>query len=281
MEFINFNGIQIPIAESFNGILKPTKDKELNKKIKFNRMAKLAKNLNSIISKLENILENTKDYQKKQCAFSILMMIYTGIRVGNEDSAKGYTCNIKNHALNGQIIQTYGLTTLLKEHLIFTPDNRLLINFLGKKAVEQNIEIKDENIIKWAKFFFEKSKSKKWLNINENELRIFVKENIGKSYKVKDFRTLKANLTAGTKIEELQKRPLPQKKKEITSEIKEITHITSIQLGNTPAICKTAYINPEIINWHIITRFPKYFEVKKRKTKKKTKEKEKEKITKT
>lgn len=269
MEFIEYKGKKIPIAESFNGKTIPTKDKEKNKKIKFTRMAKLAREMNQHISKLEKILTTNKNLQSKQCAFSILMMIQTGVRVGNEGSAEGYLCNVKGHALNGQMIQTYGLTSLLKEHLHFTPDNRLRISFLGKKAVEQDIEVKDKELVTWAKHFFDKSKSDKWLSINEKDLRQFVKDNIGKVYKVKDFRTLRANLTAGTKIEELQKLPLPEKKKDMNSEIKQITSTTAAVLGNTPGICRTAYINPEIVNWHILSRYPKFFEVKPRKKKKK------------
>jgi DNA topoisomerase IB len=283
MEFIEYNGKKIPIAESFNGNLIPIPNPpnatdeqkleitQLNKKIKFNRMARLAKNMDSLITKLQNILITSKDIKIKQSAFGLLMMIETGIRVGNEDSAKGYICNLKGNALSGQKIQTYGLTSLLKEHLHFTPDNRLRINFLGKKAVEQNIEIKNPELIKWAKYFYDKSnkKSKKWLSINEKDLRQFVKDNIGKPYKVKDFRTLRANLTAGSKISDLQQKPLPEKKKQMTAEIKEITESTAVVLGNTPGICRTAYINPEIINWHILERYPKFFDKPKPRNKKK------------
>jgi len=275
MEFIKYNNRNIPIANSFNGALKTnSKDTKIRYSIKFNRMAKIAKNLQKIEAKLNDILKSSKNIADQQCAFAILMMIYTGIRVGNEGSAEGYICNIKGHPSFGQKIQTFGLTTLKKEHINIVSDNEMYIEFLGKKAVEQNIKIDNSTLIRWGKHFLNKSKTEQWLLIDASTLKKFILKNIGK-FQIKDFRTLKANLVAGSKICDMQILPKPKKLKEINEEIKLISIETSNHLGNTPGICRKSYINPEIINWHIVERFPKYFSIMKEKEKKRKKRKKK------
>lgn len=269
MEFIKFKGREIPIAETLSGRTKtPSEDPERIKKAKFNRMSILARDLSALEKKLWNIIESKPNQRK--FAYSILLMIECGIRSGNESSAEGYVCNLKNHELFGQTIQTFGITSLQKEHIKF-PKNSMSIEFLGKKAVEQNIKIRNKKLVEWGKYFVENSQTNLWLNVDKDELRSFIKKKIGRNFLIKDFRTLSANLIAGQKALEITEREnLPTKKKELTLEIKEITSTTAEVLGNTPGVCKSAYINPEIITWMIGKRFPAALEtLKKRKKRKK------------
>lgn len=264
---INFKSNLIPIGlkNGLNGNINSNKVKSLKIRniYKFNRIIRLANNLHSIKQKLENILENSKDDIEKECSFSLLMMIESGIRVGNEDSANGYICKVKNHKLYDKEIKTYGLTTLLKEHLIFEKE-KLNIKFIGKKGIEQNIEIKDEFLIKWNKYFLNKNKNN-LLTIDKIILKKFIEKNIGKYFIVKDFRTLKACLEAGINAKIISERPSIKTYKEFNKEIKEVLVNVSNHLGNTPAICRTAYINPDIFNWLALNRFPDWIRIEKEK----------------
>lgn len=269
LKFITYRDKEIPIASSTTGELKTTsKDPIAKKKAKFQRMARIASNLPEIEKKLWNIINSKKNDAK--FAYSVLLMINTGIRSGNEGSAEGYICNIKNHELFGQTIQTYGITTLKKEHIEFKND-KLIIEFLGKKAVEQNIQINDPDLVKWGQYFYNNSKTDLWLDIKKNELSEFIKSKIGKKYSIKDFRTVKANLTAGTKAVELNTPEKPTSKKDVTQEVKTIVETVSEQLGNTPSIAKGAYINPEILEWFIYNRHPKMYADMKKKEEEKIK----------
>ena len=263
LKFITYQDKKIPIASSIKGDLKTTSnDPVIKKKTKFQRMARIAANLPEIEKKLWDIINSKKNDAK--FAYSVLLMIHTGIRSGNEDSAEGYICNIKNHELFGKIIQTYGITTLKKEHIEFKND-KLIIEFLGKKAVEQNIQIDDPELVRWGGYFYNNSKTNLWLDTKKNELADFIKSKIGKKYLIKDFRTVRANLTAGIKAIELNTPEKPTSKKDVTQEVKTIVETVSEQLGNTPSIAKSAYINPEILEWFIYNRHPKmYADIKKK-----------------
>lgn len=261
--FINYKDIQIPIGKYkvINNNSGKSKSLKVRSRFKFNKIIKMADNLNIIIKKMEEILSKNNDIINKECAFSILVMIHTGIRVGNEKSAKGYICNVKSNKEQYQKeIKTFGLTTILKEHINFEND-KLFLNFIGKKGIKQNIEIKSILLKTWALYFL-KLNRKKWLSINTLQLNKFIKKKIGK-YHIKDFRTLKACLEAGLIAKEISNNPKPKNKRLFMSEIKKICESVSNELGNTPGICKKSYINPEIFEWLALERFPQWLEIKK------------------
>ena len=192
-------------------------------------------------------------------------MFECGIRVGNENSAEGYVTKIK--AIEGQFIQTYGLTTLKPEHITFNND-KMFLDFLGKKAVHQSIEINDKFLIEWGQFFYEKNKEKEtWLDISNYDITKFVKKYIGSKFVPKDFRTITANRIATKLHEEISERDKPQKKKEAKKELKEIVEKTAEFLGNTPGICKKAYIDNRLLEFHYKQRYGEDLNVKKKKRK--------------
>ena len=269
--FIIYKDIQIPIGKYkiVNHNSGKSKSLKVRSKFKFNKIIKMADNLSIIIKKMEEILINNKDMINKECAFAVLVMIHTGIRVGNEKSANGYICNVKsNKEQYKKEIKTFGLTTLLKEHIRFKDEN-LFLEFVGKKGIEQKIEIKSSLLKNWASYFFNTNREK-WLGINVSQLNTFIKKKIGK-YHIKDFRTLKACLEAGLIAKKINDNPKPKNKRTFSSEIKQICESVSKDLGNTPGICKKSYINPEIFEWLALERFPQWLEpvIKKKKVIKK------------
>ena len=101
---------------------------------KFNRVAKIAQSYNEIHARLLNILDYKQLEEDGRMAFACLLMFHSGIRIGNEGSAEGYTSKVRGH--EGEIVQTYGLTTLKPEHVSFK-DNKMYLDFIGKKMVDQ------------------------------------------------------------------------------------------------------------------------------------------------
>jgi len=235
---------------------------------KFNRVTKLAIDYNQLYSKLISFVKNDTKAKRKNLAYACLLMINSGIRVGNESSAEGYTTKIKE--LEGQFVQTYGLTTLKHEHVTFENvvdvdddltvyDSFMYLDFIGKKSVKQSICIIDPFLIKWGKYFYDLNVGKEtWLNITNYEITKFVHKYIGSKFVPKDLRSLKANIEA-FKIHKniLATKLMPSNKKEAKQEVKEIVEKTSEYLGNTPAICKKAYVDPKLLEYHLNMRYQK------------------------
>lgn len=238
------------------------KDKEV---AKFNRVAKIKKIYPEIDSKLRKFCEVESLTERKACAFAVLMMIESGIRVGNEESAEGYVS--KAPKTKDQVLKTYGLTTLLRSHISFNnfADSKtfqfpavstMVLDFIGKKSVRHRIEITDQFLIKigldFALRISEDSNDDSWLGgITDKKVNEFIRKSIGAGFSAKDFRTFRANVEAARLVKKVQKTKLTDaKKKTVIEEIKKIVSEVAEILGNTPGIARKAYINPQILRTH-------------------------------
>jgi DNA topoisomerase-1 len=237
------------------------KDKETSK---YNRVAKIQQNYQEIDSKLREFCSVKGITERKACAFAVLIILETGVRIGNEDSAEGYVSKAKK--TEGQTLQTYGLTTLLKKHVSFLEiDGKLAemsLDFVGKKSVDQYMTITDPFLVEIGKQFYDHNDERledRWLTnsdgteINKMDVHRFVKKSIGNGFSPKDFRAFRANVEAAklsNSILSWNKNSKSVAKKDVNNEIKSIVTDVSKVLGNTPAIAKKAYINPEILRKH-------------------------------
>jgi DNA topoisomerase IB len=235
---LQYNGKDTVFFANPNGRIKQAD----RKAAKFERVGKLAKEWNQIEIRLLSLLES----QQSRPAYACLLMAECGIRIGNEDSAEGYISSIKGK--EGQFLQTYGATTLLKEHVRFEGDS-MILEFLGKKAVEQCIIIKNPTLVRWGRVFHDSS-TDKWLGIDAGDVDRFIERVIDSRLTIKDFRTFCANCRAyQIYMDEVAVNPIPEKKRDLTAEIKKVIAGTAEYLGNTPGICKSAYLSPKLISW--------------------------------
>ena len=213
------------------------------KAAKFCRVGKLAKAWPEVEKKLEGLLDSK--YGRE--AFCCLLMAETGIRIGNEDSAEGYVAKVKG--FEGEVVQTFGASTLKKEHIIVDGD-KLCLDFVGKKVVKQFIVVTNPLLVEYGKKFLEESETDLWLNVEDANVAKFIKKRIDKRLTIKDFRTFAANCNAFHIYEDnISSSPVPARKGDLTKEIKEVVVKTSEILGNTPGICKNAYLSPYLIEW--------------------------------
>ena len=247
---IKINNEDVTFFGNVNGSYKSN-----NKVIsKFNRIVKIAQNYNKIYSKLINFLKG-KNELKSRLSFACLLMFESGIRIGNEKSSEGYISKVKGY--EGQEVQTYGLTTLKPEHIKFEND-KLYLDFVGKKLVDQLIEINNPLLIEYGKKFYELNKNKEtWLSINDYELTKFVKKYFGRKFIPKDLRVLRANITGFNVSKDIMLRDKPLKRREAKAELKEICERTSEVLGNTPQICKKSYLDSRLLSHHLEERLRK------------------------
>jgi DNA topoisomerase-1 len=205
---------------------------ERNKKNKFNKMntfdyGKYSRVLRNNIS-LNNLSKN--------CVIAnvIKLMEELNIRVGNESYKKE----------NG----THGITTLLKKHY-----KNGTLSFVGKKGILHNKIIKNPNSlnfinkvlkIKGDYLFYDENCNK----ITSQDLNSFLKEKVQTNITCKDIRTYCANkifndFMKNTKIGTTE----IERKASISAGVKH----TAQELGNTPKICRDAYLSPQNLNKYL------------------------------
>jgi len=214
---------------------------------KFNRYAKIGVVANELIEKLKHNIKKDIGGINGRCSFACLIMMKYGIRIGNEDSAMGYASGLEDN--EGEVVQTYGTTTLLNKH-IKVQENKLSLDFLGKTQVEQHVDIDDPFVIEHAgKYYKPEEPEEKWLGIDYDMLFSFVKSEVGDAFIPKDFRTFCANVTGWKAVKSFLDKPKKEKKSEVNAEVKTITEIVASKLGNTPSIAKRAYIDNRMLDW--------------------------------
>jgi DNA topoisomerase-1 len=148
---------------------------------KYLRMKQFIRDLSGFKKKI-TIDRFTPTYKNVVCLLFNLL-IDTHIRVGNEKYAESN--------------KTYGLTTLRQKHFV---DGKFV--FTGKSGISHSIELPSEYLVYLNILSLpERNKPLFWYRqgseikeISSEELNIFLKENMGKEYTCKDFRTYSANI---------------------------------------------------------------------------------------
>lgn len=226
---------------------------------KFNRVAKIAATYGELTNKLDRMIDNGihNGTENSRLALAAKIMLTTGVRVGNEDSADGYQTKVhpNNTKKVSTFVQTYGLTTLLPQHLI-VKNGKATLSFSGKSQVENNYRIGDAATVAQLRQLqqFEMSDGT-LLGVTPYKLMKFIKRTVGKQFLCKDFRTFRANVDAYEYAQQIIKRPLPTTKRALNNELRELfTHVSTI-LCNTPAVCKSAYIDPCLVDFLVEKRW--------------------------
>lgn len=199
---------------------------------KFDKMISFGKNFNKINKKIDEDLYSVKDSKNKQISIILKLIMECQFRIGNDVYSK------KN--------KSYGTTTLQGKHMKIKKDE-IIIDFNGKKNVRNICTIKNKKLVKTLKQkrrtigkedrIFTYRKGEKYFNIKSSDVNKYLKQ-FGK-FTAKDFRTWGANIEL---IRQLMKNK--------NTELKDCIKSVSIKLHNTPAICKSNYLDPELIKYY-------------------------------
>lgn len=219
---------------------------------KFNRAVKLAQRFDELERKFDRMIaKGSYVTDAARCALACKMMMHTGIRIGNESSAEGYVT--KPHPRSGkepEFVQTYGLTTMLPGHVLLK-GKKAYINFIGKRQVENSFVVDGELARQVREMLKTVEQGETLFEVTEYELTKFIKRYVGRRFMPKDFRTMRANMHAWEKFEEIRGRELPSTKSEHNREVREICEYVAEKLNNTPGVCKKSYIDDRL--WEAVS----------------------------
>ena len=229
---------------------------------KWNRVNKLASQFNELDEKLTGfIMRGSYTSEHARCALALKLMLWTGIRVGNEGSAEGYMTKPHPHSkAKPEFVKTYGLTSILWEHVIIPLQAReIALNFVGKKQVENAFVIRGEVKHLFYEYAMKIPRDQKQVfNITAYQLTKFIKRYVGKQFSPKDFRCLRANIEAWSKYQEICKSgSAPKTKSEAKAEVKSILEHVAEKLNNTPGVVKRNYVDDGLHDYVIEERYLK------------------------
>ena len=174
----------------------------------------------------------------------IYLMDNCNFRIGTEEYKKLYN--------------TYGATTLNKNHIIFK-DNEAEIRFVGKKSVENVSTVKNNDAIGLLRQLCQKHSGKEFLfyykddqgeihQVSSSQINNFLKK-YNKNLIPKMFRTWNGN---NILLKHLIGKKKPIDEKEIKSNLREALRKVSNELHNTMAVAKKSYLNSEIYTTYLL-----------------------------
>jgi len=187
--------------------------------------------------------------REKVLALVVYLLETTLIRVGNEEYRK------KNHS--------YGLTTFRDHHVRIRGDV-VSFDFLGKSKKRHHVEIHNRKLARIMKkcrdlpgeiLFQYRTPDGGRHAVTSNDVNAYLKEITGSDLTAKDFRTWAATLHVAVELKRREGKNTAELKRNLRDAIRTVSQ----RLGNTPAICKSSYIHPSLMESYLDGRFVKLY----------------------
>jgi DNA topoisomerase-1 len=179
--------------------------------------------------------------REKVLAAIVRLLELTFIRVGNEEYAR----------LN----RSFGLTTLRARH-VRVDGTRVRFRFRGKSGVPHEVGLRDRRLAALIRRIqelpgqelFEYPDGDTVQRIDSDDVNAYLREAAGEDVTAKDFRTW-----AGTVLAFRALRDVPGATSEAHARRVVAAAIRGVaeRLGNTPAVCRKAYVHPGIVDAYL------------------------------
>jgi DNA topoisomerase-1 len=205
---------------------------------KYDRMAAFGRVLPRLRARIDKDLGRRGMPREKVLAAVVRLLELTLIRVGNDEYAKNN--------------RSFGLTTLRKRH-VDVHGAGVVFEFRGKSGKQHRARLHDRRLARvirgcedlpGQRLFQYLGEDGCTHTVSSHDVNAYIHAAVGDDFTAKDFRTwagslMAAQLLAGCERAEGQ----TQHKQRVADCVKQVAR----RLGNTPAVCRSSYIHPEVI----------------------------------
>lgn len=206
---------------------------------KYFRLLEFGKVLPKARKRIAKDLRRKELDEQKVLAICVQLMQKTLIRVGNESYK--------------QLYGSYGLSTLKDKHVKIN-GSKMMLSFIGKKGVKHEVVLSDKTLVKLVQkcrdipgqdlFQFYKNGTEH-RPIDSGRINNYIKDITAGDFTAKDFRTWGGTLEALRQLSICQYTADEAKLKKKL--IVEVLDCVAAKLGNTRAVCKSAYVYPLLL----------------------------------
>jgi DNA topoisomerase-1 len=209
---------------------------------KFRKLLPFARSLPRLREATNEHLQREGLGRERVLATAVRLMCRAYFRVGSER----YT--VQN--------RTFGLTTLQKKHLSIEGQD-LVFRFKGKHGIDQRRVVADTPLVEIVRemmglpgrrLFRYLDEEGKPRDVTARDVNQYLKEILGEKYTSKDIRTWGGTVRAATILADLGP---AEKEKEAERNVVLACKLVSSELGNTPAVCRSAYIHPVVLERYL------------------------------
>jgi DNA topoisomerase-1 len=205
---------------------------------KYDRMAAFGRALPRLRARVEQDLGRPGMSREKVLATVARLLELTLIRVGNDEYAR------KN--------KSFGLTTLRKRH-VDVHGAAVVFEFRGKSGKSHRTGVNDRRLARVVRacedlpgqrLFQYRDEDGHTHAISSHDVNAYIHDATGQHFTAKDFRTWAGSLLAAQLLASCERATSEtQHKHRVADCVKEVAR----KLGNTPAVCRSSYIHPEVI----------------------------------
>jgi DNA topoisomerase-1 len=211
---------------------------------KFEHAVEVAERLPAVRDRLNHDLTHGRGLTRARVLAAIVLLLDMGMfRVGDDRYA----------ARNED--PSFGLSTLRPEH-VRTRGGCVVLEFPGKSGVEHANTVTDGEVCAVLKDLKRRRRgeqrlfacwdrsTKRWHEMHADAINEYLREISGEQMTAKDFRTWQGTVRAAEELAAAGPQPSAAKrKKAVAHAMKEVADL----LGNTPAVARSAYVDPRVI----------------------------------
>jgi len=214
---------------------------------KFDRLPAFARKLPRLRERVEHDLGLRGACKDKVLATAVRLLEITLIRVGN--------------AVYARQNRSYGLTTLHKRHLE-VDGSALTFEFRGKSGKEHRVSVRDRRLARVVRaledlpgqqLFKYRDEAGTLCPVTSDDVNAYIRDAMGEEFSAKDFRTWAGTVSAARALRDMDPPTSPtDARRRITVCVKAVSGL----LGNTPTVCRAAYVHPRVFDLYEAGELP-------------------------
>ncbi|NUR77562.1 MAG: DNA topoisomerase IB [Thermoleophilia bacterium] len=208
---------------------------------KYDRLIRFAEKLPQLREAMSEHMELDGMPEEKVAAVAVRLINLGWFRVGGDRYAK--------------TSRTFGITTLRKSH-VSVRGSRISFRYRGKHSIMIHSAVVDSELAAAMKdliaqpghrlFKFELEGA--YCNLDQRRLNLYIRAHMGDEFTAKDFRTWGGTLIAAI---ELARKDPPESETAAKRRVAEVMRKVGATLGNTPAVARSSYVSPAVVEQYL------------------------------
>jgi DNA topoisomerase-1 len=209
---------------------------------KFDKLVRFAEALPELRQAMGEHMTHDPYDRERVCAVAVRLINMAWFRVGSDRYAK--------------TSRTHGVTTLTRSH-VKVRGTRVTFRFRAKHKVQVRTSVVDHELAGAIKDLlaqpgparlFRYDSDGDTCNLTGAVLNDYIQEHMGEEFTAKDFRTWGGTLTAAIALAE---HGVPDSEAEAKRAVVNVMRTVGEKLGNTPAVARTSYVSPAVVEQYL------------------------------
>lgn len=210
--------------------------------IKFDKLIRFAEALPDLRTSMAEHMELDEFERERVCALAVRLINMAWFRVGSDRYAKSS--------------RTHGVTTLTKRH-VTVRGSKVTFKFRAKHKVQVRTSVVDDELAAAIKQLLAQPGGSRVFrygyngdacNLTGAVLNAYIREHMGEEFTAKDFRTWGGTLTAAISFAE---HGVAETEAEAKRVIANVMRSVGEKLGNTPAVARSSYVSPAVVEQYM------------------------------